>query len=79
MFPFIMFLLFIFAVIMVFVTASAKNKRPQKTIQNQVQSPVKCPKCGSTQITAVTKKWSPVTGFLTNKVDRVCLNCKHKF
>lgn len=40
---------------------------------------VKCPKCGSTQIQAVRKNWSLLTGFLTNDVDRVCLNCKHKF
>ncbi len=40
---------------------------------------VKCPKCGSTQIQVVPRRWSLATGFLTNKVDRVCLNCKHKF
>lgn len=43
------------------------------------QDIVKCPKCGSTQIQAVSRKWSLMTGILTNKVDRVCLNCKHKF
>ncbi|MDD3325409.1 MAG: zinc-ribbon domain-containing protein [Sulfurospirillaceae bacterium] len=40
---------------------------------------VKCPKCGSTQIQAVSRKWSLMAGILTNQVDRVCLNCKHKF
>ena len=40
---------------------------------------IKCPRCGSTQIQMVQRKWSPLTGFLTNKVDRVCVNCKHKF
>jgi len=40
---------------------------------------VRCPKCGSTQIQMIPRKWSPLTGFLTNKVDRVCVNCKHKF
>lgn len=40
---------------------------------------VKCPKCGSTQIQMVPRKWSPLTGILTNKVDRVCVKCKHKF
>lgn len=40
---------------------------------------VKCPKCGSTQIQMVPRKWSLATGFLTNKVDRVCMNCKCKF
>ncbi len=40
---------------------------------------VHCPKCGSTQIQMVQRKWSLLTGFMTNKVDRVCVNCKHKF
>ena len=40
---------------------------------------VRCPRCGSTQIQMVPRKWSPLTGFLTNKVDRVCVNCKKKF
>ena len=37
------------------------------------------PKCKSTQIQLVSRKWSIFTGILTNKVDRVCMNCKHKF
>lgn len=41
--------------------------------------PVRCPICGSTQITAVQRKWGLVMGFMTNKVDRFCLNCKHKW
>lgn len=41
--------------------------------------PVKCPKCGSTQIQMVPRKWSPLSGFMTNKIDRVCVNCKCKF
>lgn len=40
---------------------------------------VKCPKCHSTQIQIVPRKWSPLTGIFTNKVDRVCVKCKHKF
>lgn len=40
---------------------------------------VSCPKCGSTHIQAVPRKWSVFSGLLTNKVDRVCLKCKHKF
>jgi len=43
------------------------------------ETSIKCPKCGSTQIQAVSRRWSLGTGLLTNKVDRVCLNCKHKF
>ena len=41
--------------------------------------PVTCPKCGSTQIQLVNRKWGLFTGILTNAVDRVCINCKHKF
>lgn len=48
-------------------------------IKLQPSNTPKCPKCGSTQIQMVTRKWSLLTGFMTNKVDRVCVNCKHKF
>lgn len=40
---------------------------------------VRCPRCGSTSIQLVPKKWSPLTGFRTNSVMRVCVNCKHRF
>lgn len=40
---------------------------------------VHCPRCNSTQIQLVQRNWSFLTGFLTNKVDRVCVKCKHKF
>lgn len=40
---------------------------------------LRCPKCGSTNIQMVPRKWSPLTGFMTNKVDRVCVNCKNRF
>lgn len=45
----------------------------------QEDNVVHCPKCNSTQIQMVQRKWSPLTGFFTNKVDRVCVNCKYKF
>ena len=38
-----------------------------------------CPYCGSTNIQLIRRKWSLLTGFLTNKVDRYCVNCKRKF
>ena len=57
----------------------ANMERQQREKAAKAAAPVRCPKCGSTQITAVTRKWSPVTGFLTNKADRVCLSCKHRF
>lgn len=54
---------------------------PTKSSPRPQTSPpqVTCSKCGSTQIQGVTRKWSLLTGFFTNKIDRVCLNCKHKF
>lgn len=40
---------------------------------------VRCPHCGSTNIQLVPRKFSIWTGFRTNKVDRICVNCKHRF
>lgn len=54
---------------------SLKNPN-YKPINNQ---PVTCPKCGSTQIQVVRKKFSLLTGFATNKIERICANCLHKF
>lgn len=38
-----------------------------------------CPKCKSTQITMISRRWTIFSGFLTGKIDRACLNCKYKF
>ena len=40
---------------------------------------VLCPKCNSTNIQIVPRKWSLFTGIFTNKTDRVCVNCKYKW
>lgn len=40
---------------------------------------VRCPYCQSEQVQIVPKKFSLLTGFATNKFDRVCLKCKRKF
>lgn len=40
---------------------------------------VRCPRCGSTSIQLIPKKWSPLTGFRTNSVIRCCVNCKHRW
>lgn len=50
-----------------------------KKIQSQHFNQPKCPKCGSTSIQIVPRKWSLLTGFRTNQADRVCVNCKHKW
>ncbi len=60
------------------------KERPKPTYTSKPKSAtdsneVRCPKCGSTQITAVQRKWTFMAGFATNKVDRFCLNCKHKW
>lgn len=55
-----------------------QKKIAQKQHQSE-SSKTHCPKCNSTNIQAVTRKWSLLTGFMTNKVDRICINCKHKF
>lgn len=46
--------------------------------KNELPKP-KCPKCGSTSIQIVPRKWSLLTGFATNKADRVCVNCKYRW
>lgn len=60
--------------------ARAEVEQICRELREQYQQPkVKCPRCGSTQIQMVQRKWSWLTGFFTNKVDRVCVNCKHRW
>ena len=40
---------------------------------------VRCPRCRSTQIQMVPRKFSLLTGFATNRVDRVCVRCQKRF
>lgn len=56
----------------------AQTAQQNKGVQ-PVSNAVRCPKCGSTNIQIVPRKWSVLTGYMTNKTDRVCVNCKHKF
>lgn len=51
-----------------------KESREKQQIQQQ-STQTTCPKCGSTSFTPVRRKWSFLTGFMTNKVDMVCNNC----
>ena len=53
------------------------NHRNVKPVIND--NTPKCPKCGSTSIQIVPRKWSLLGGFATKKTDRVCVNCKHKW
>lgn len=43
------------------------------------KSTIRCPHCGHDKFQMVARKWSLLTGFLTNKVDRVCERCKKRF
>lgn len=56
-----------------------QQQREAKAQQTQSKNVTKCPVCGSTNIQLVRRKYSLLTGFLTNKVDRICVNCKYKF
>jgi len=40
---------------------------------------MKCPRCLSTEIQLVPRKYSLLTGFATNRFDRVCVRCKKRF
>ncbi|RKI87906.1 hypothetical protein D7V94_20300 [Parablautia intestinalis] len=40
---------------------------------------VRCPRCRSTQIQMVPRKFSLLTGFATNKIDRMCVRCQKRF
>lgn len=56
------------------------NTFRQKVIeQEKNDNMVKCPRCGSSNIQLVAKRWSILTGFFTSKVNRFCVNCKTKF
>lgn len=59
-----------------------RNQAEQKNIIENKKSDdntPKCPKCGSTSIQIVPRKWSLLGGFATKKTDRVCVNCKYKW
>lgn len=40
---------------------------------------VRCPRCRSTEIQLVPRKFSLLTGFATNKFDRMCVRCQKRF
>lgn len=40
---------------------------------------VRCPRCRSTQVQMVPRKFSLLTGFATNRIDRVCVRCQKRF
>lgn len=40
---------------------------------------IRCPRCFSTQFQLVPRKFTLLTGFATNKFDRMCVMCKKRF
>lgn len=67
------------------------NREDDKNISDQIdyyediiineynEDSCKCPKCNSSNIQIVPRKWSIITGIFTNKTDRVCVNCMYKW
>ncbi len=43
------------------------------------ETKILCPHCFSSQYQLVPRKFSLLTGFATNKVDRICLKCNKRF
>ncbi len=52
---------------------------PDAFPEKQSVPKVQCPYCHSTEIQMVPKKFSLLTGFLTNGYNRVCIRCQRKF
>lgn len=48
-------------------------------VNNSSPNVVRCPRCRSTQIQMVPRKFSLLTGFATNRIDRVCVSCQKRF
>lgn len=48
-------------------------------VNNNSPDIVRCPRCRSTQVQMVPRKFSLLTGFATNRLDRVCVRCQKRF
>ena len=48
------------------------------SLKNINSNTKRCPECGNTEFTPVRKKYSLLTGFLTNKVELICNKCGTK-
>lgn len=58
--------------------AQARDREQVKKERWAAEKLPKCSYCGSTNIQVVRRKWSLMTGFMTNKTDRICANCGRK-
>lgn len=47
--------------------------------KQEAEGKVRCPRCRSTEIQLVPRKFSLLTGFATNKFDRMCVRCQKRF
>ena len=47
--------------------------------QSNITPKVMCPRCFSTSFQFVPRRYSLLTGFATNKLDRMCNNCGKRF
>lgn len=58
----------------------AKFAVKQASKQNQNRNTLRCPKCGSTNISTINRGYSMVTGFIgSGSARNVCQNCGHKW
>lgn len=48
-------------------------------LRENTEPETRCPYCRSKEIQLVPKKFSLLTGFATNRYDRICVHCKRKF
>lgn len=55
-----------------------QSKPQQSSSSSEPANQRKCKYCGGTSFTPVKRKWSLMTGFMTNKTDLVCNNCNKK-
>lgn len=48
-------------------------------VKQSPENEVRCPRCFSKEIQLVPKRFSILTGFATNRYDRMCIRCRKKF
>lgn len=48
-------------------------------VKQDPEDVVRCPRCRSKEVQFVPRRYSLLTGFATNKLDRICLRCQKRF
>ncbi len=56
-----------------------ERARQRELKEQQSQNVPKCPKCGSTEIQVLPRMLGISKIFASNRVDRVCVNCKYRW